>query len=226
VKFKTHYNLTPEAYRASRSGHFERRRIELLKHAITSVHPTNRILEIGCGTGDILAALAVEFQAVDCCGIDLDDGLVALAQQSFRSPNLTFLRADVTADRELPVPIDFAYSIDVIHHFHEPLETFRAVRQLLRPGATWFAIEPNIWHPYVTWQQERMIRSGFDEGHFRPWRMKPLLRTAGFEVRRVTFAHVFPAALKSVPSWLARLERGVERTALSGASAVYTMAAS
>ena len=224
-KFKTHCNLSPQEYRASRSGHFENRRVELVARAIRRARPA-RVLEIGCGAGDLLAAVAEQFAATQCVGVDVDAGLVALAAESFQRPNLTFLCGDVAGEEVAAfTPVDFAYCVDVIHHFHDHLATFRSIRGLLPQGGTWLAIEPNIWHPYVTFQQERMIRAGYDEGHFAPWRMKPLLRRAGFEIRDVTFAHLLPPAVRSVPAWLERLERVLERTPLTGASAVYTLVA-
>jgi hypothetical protein len=94
---------------------------------------------------------------------------------------------------------------------------------VLRPGATWLAIEPNVFHPYIFWSQGRMRRAGFDEDHFRPWTVEPRFRETGFAVIDRRYAFLFPGWIERVPAAIAWLEPLLERFRLFGGSVVYRL---
>jgi SAM-dependent methyltransferase len=73
------------------------------------VPPGRKVLEVGCGTGDLLAAL----EPADGLGIDLSPAMVAIAQS--KHPGLRFRAEDVTrpAGGER---FDFVVLCDVIEH--------------------------------------------------------------------------------------------------------------
>jgi len=180
------------------------------------------VLEIGCGPGGILARLASEHRGARFVGVDSDPGMIHHAEAKHAQENLQFELADFTATRP-DVVADCAYSVDVLHHVHELDAFLHGVRDTLRPGATWLAIEPNVFHPYIFWSQGRMRRAGLDEDHFRPWVVEPKLRAAGFTVRERRYAFLFPGRVQHVPRGLARLEYALERLRLVGGSVVYRL---
>jgi len=70
-----------------------------------------RVLELGCGTGDLLAALKPSYGV----GVDFSEGMIAKARETH--PHLTFLRGDVEDGsfvRELPGPFDIILVIDTL----------------------------------------------------------------------------------------------------------------
>lgn len=148
--------------------------------------------------------------------------MVAYATRRYSAPNLEFTCGDVLSLGDERV-FDLTYSIDVIHHFHEYLAEFRRIRKVLGGAGAWLAIEPNIWHPYVTLQQERMRRAGYDEDHLRPWAVEPLFRQANLRIRSRTYLHLLPGGMRKVAPWLQKVERSLERARLLGGSVVYTL---
>lgn len=224
-RVRTHFNMSPAEYASSRAGHLEQRRLSMVRSALDRQDgPLASVLEIGSGTGTILEALASDLPQVEFKGIDIDERMVAYAQETHRAANLSYAVADIT-QATLGTRFDFVYSVDLIHHLHDHATGFAAVRTALRPGGTWMAVEPNIWHPYITFQQERMKRAGYDEDHLRPWQVEPLLHEAGFEIMTRRYAHLFPAGLSRVPEPLQRVERALERFRLLGGSVAYTLTA-
>ena len=220
---KTHLNLSPAEYETRRAGHLEQRRCALVKEAIAAQPGGARhVLELGSGTGKLLADVASTFPAIQFHGVDVDERMVAYAQGTYRAPNLRYSVADITRNG-YPQECDFVYSIDVIHHLHDHLSGFVAVRNALRDGGSWLAVEPNIWHPYVTLQQERMKRAGLEEEHLRPWVVEPLFREAGLAVASSRYHHLFPASVARLPAPLERLERRLERFRFLGGSVVYRL---
>ena len=98
--------------------------------------PPCRILEIGCGTGNVLQAVGRFGQAV---GVERDPGLRAVG----RAAGLD-IRAGALPD-DLPVPdawADAVLLLDVIEHLDDDLESLRAARRALRPGGVMVVTVP------------------------------------------------------------------------------------
>jgi len=216
ARFSSHFDTPPEEYERGRAGHLQGRRVESILTAVDA-SGARVVAELGCGTGAVLRAVAAQRPMLDFEGFDLDDRLLAFARESTRLTNVAFARADI-AREVLPRRYDMLFSIDTIHHLHGHATAFRSIRVGLRPRGTWLAIEPNIWHPYVSLQQERMRRAGLDEDHFRPRRLLPLLEAAGFHLTSRRYLHAVPGGIGRVPRTIARIERSVERLPAIGAA--------
>lgn len=70
-----------------------------------------RVLELGCGTGDLLAALKPSYGV----GVDISEGMIAEACKAH--PFLTFLTGDIEDEafvRQLPGPFDFIVVVDTL----------------------------------------------------------------------------------------------------------------
>jgi len=187
-----------------------------------TVTPGAQILEIGCGPGGLLAELASEHPEAEFFGLDVEPKMIVHAREHHSRENVRFELVDLGRDRP-DVSGEFAYSIDVLHHVRDLGAFLAGLRAVLRRGATWLAIEPNVFHPYIFWSQARMRRAGFEEDHFRPWVAEPELRAAGFEVSDRRYALFFPGWIERVPAAVAWIEPVVERFRLLGGSVVYLL---
>jgi SAM-dependent methyltransferase len=194
-----------------------------VREALDSVLPSGgAVLEVGCGPGAVVAQLASEHPDAEFVGVDVDPRVIDYARGHHVQANPRYELADFV-ERRPAVLADFAFSVDVLHHVHDLNRFLDGVRQALRPEATWLAIEPNVFHPYIFWSQARMRRAGLDEDHFRPWVVEPELRNAGFGVRDRRYAFLFPGSVQRVPGPLSRLESALERFRLIGGSVVYRL---
>jgi SAM-dependent methyltransferase len=220
---KTHFELSPQEYEQSRSGHLGRRRLELVRAALAgAAAPGATVLEIGCGPGGLLSELAFKRPELEFVGVDSDPRMIDYARSANVRENVRYELADFVGERPA-VLADFAYGIDVLHHVHDLASFLDGVRAALGAGGTWLVIEPNVFHPYIFWSQGRMRRAGLDEDHFRPWVAEPALRAAGFVVRDRRYAFLFPGCVQSVPRPFARIESMLERLRPLGGSVVYRL---
>ncbi|GAC1337364.1 MAG: hypothetical protein NVSMB29_01590 [Candidatus Dormibacteria bacterium] len=222
-RFKNHTSVSAEEYDRTRRGHIEDRRLEVIEDSLARVGPADHVLEIGSGSGALLGRLASRHPELNCVGVELDAKLAAFAEERNRAARVRFIRGDITAV-DAGQPFDLAYSVDVIHHMEDQRAAFSAIRRALRPGGIWLALEPNVFHPYVTLQQERMRRAGLGEDHFRPWRSLPLLEAAGLRPERRRYLLLFPAQF-APPPWLQGVERQAERLPILGGCVALTLRA-
>jgi 2-polyprenyl-3-methyl-5-hydroxy-6-metoxy-1,4-benzoquinol methylase len=214
--------LTPDEYEQHRRGHLEDRRRRLVEQAVvTRAAPGATVLELGCGPGGMLARLAAARPDVTFLGLDVESKMIDYARSHHLRENVSYEIADVSAARPAGLVADAAFSIDVLHHVPDLRSFVESVHALLRPGATWLAIEPNLFHPFIFWSQARMRRAGFDEDHFRPWKAEPEFLRAGFVVQDKSYAFFFPGWLEKVPRAVRWVEPILERFRLLGGSVVY-----
>ena len=95
------------------------------------------VLDAGCGMGRFSAASAA-FGARDVLAIDFSSAVEAAYQNTKDLPNVHVVQADIY---RLPFarPLDFAFSIGVLHHLPDPEAGFLALVKHLKPGGSIFA---------------------------------------------------------------------------------------
>jgi trans-aconitate methyltransferase len=220
---RSHFELSPAEYEARRQGHLQRRRIVLVDADIRAcARPGDLVVELGCGPGDVLGALARAHPNVEFLGLDVDEGMIDHAATAHAGRNATFRVLDI-ADGGLDARARVVFGIDVLHHVHALDRFVRAVGAHLEPGGCWTVIEPNSRNPYIWLHQERMRRAGLDEDHFHRAPFERHADASGLRVVARTTAFVFPGFVQSVPRPLERVEALLERIPILGGSVVYRL---
>ncbi|RSM59520.1 methyltransferase type 11 [Actinoplanes sp. ATCC 53533] len=97
-----------------------------------------RVLEIGCGTGNLLTALGRRRLDVEAVGIDPDPAALRRSRRKAARRSLP-IRLEQAFAGELPLPddgFDRVLSAFMLHHLDEAerLRALREVRRVLRPG--------------------------------------------------------------------------------------------
>lgn len=94
-----------------------------------------RILDLGCGTGDLTAQIAASGAQV--VGLDASEAMLAAARKKY--PALTFLHGDAT---KLPTPeqaFDAVFSNAVLHWIPDLTPVAQGLARVLRPGGRFVA---------------------------------------------------------------------------------------
>lgn len=99
-----------------------------------------RLLDLGCGTGALLACFARARPDLELAGVDIDPRMLAQARArlSRASATASLLEASAAA---IPLPdqsVDAVVSVLVFHHLPPEVKrgATREIRRLLRPGGT------------------------------------------------------------------------------------------
>jgi SAM-dependent methyltransferase len=101
-----------------------------------------RVLDVGCGTGDYLAALRRQFPDKRYVGVDCEARYVTLAETLLQSAPPT---ADVTVERgdlvDVTGEFDAVVARLLVQHLEHPEQVFEAADRLLAPGGTLIVID-------------------------------------------------------------------------------------
>lgn len=103
--------------------------------------------DVGCGRGQALLVLARAYPASRFTGFDNHPGAVAYANQRAAELGLsTRLHYEARASDALPQThgFDLIMTCDSLHDMHSPEACARSIAGALRPGGTWFCIEPRL----------------------------------------------------------------------------------
>ena len=108
------------------------------------IPPGKAVLELGCGTGDLLASVQPAFGV----GLDLSLGMIQVARRKYRS--LHFLQGDTEA---IPLSgmFDFVILSDLIGHLHDIQMTLERIRRVCKPETRIVITYYNfVWQPILT----------------------------------------------------------------------------
>ncbi|MFN7972048.1 MAG: glycosyltransferase [Acidobacteriota bacterium] len=128
-----------DAWQAKNHGYYEA--IERLCRA--RIPEGRRVLELGCGTGDLLASLRPSLGV----GVDVSHGMVARARA--KHPGLRFVRGDAEAV-PLVAAFDHIVMSDVVGHLGDIQGTLLGLRRLTTPETTLVVTYYNfVWQPIL-----------------------------------------------------------------------------
>ncbi len=141
------------------------------------VPPGARVLEIGCGAGDLLAAVQPSLGV----GVDVSPGMVELARR--RHPHLQFLVA-AGEDLELGTTFDYILLSDLVPYVHDLLRLFERVAAHCHPGTRVLVNSySQLWRPLIRCAEALGLKA---PKPIRNWvaaeDVANLLRLTGFEV--------------------------------------------
>jgi SAM-dependent methyltransferase len=101
------------------------------------IGPGMRVLDVGCGSGDVSLLLAkLVGQEGHVTGIDRDGPSLEIARERVRNlhlPNITFTQGDICALSHELGPFDAAVGRRVIMYLPEPVDAIRKIAATLRP---------------------------------------------------------------------------------------------
>ena len=144
------------------------------------------VLDVGCGTGQHLLAVAPEIARG--IGVDLSPGMIELASRKLHASawhdRLAFQVGDASGlDGLASGSIDLALCVGALEHIVDKLAALSSVHRVLRPGGRLFCLTPDGAHP---WYRTVAPRLGIATKHLSTDRfltrpeLESLLPRAGF----------------------------------------------
>ncbi len=152
---------------------------EFLRDIVNKLGRRPEIVDVGCGTGANLLLLK---QFGDAKGIDVAEDALAFCRERGLS------NVELGSAEELPLPdnsVDLVTAFDVVEHLDDDLAGLREFRRVLRPDGRVLLFVPAFM---FLWGLQDDVSH-----HRRRYTIPQLLdvvRKAGFEVERTTYANI------------------------------------
>ncbi len=146
-----------------------------------ALRPGDKVLDVGCGTGALLQAVARAFPGVVLAGVDLSSEMLGVARSKIGcSVKLRQGRAET-----LPFEseaFDIVVSTSLLHYLRAPDDALREMKRVLKPGGQ--VIVSDWCDDYLACRLcDRFLRL-FNRAHFKTYdsaECLELMKAAGFE---------------------------------------------
>ena len=158
------------------------------------------MVEVGCGAGGVIAAMARDWPASRATGFDISPDAARLWPRH-RPANLAYVRGDFLAT---DARYDLLLLMDVFEHVDDYLGFLRA----LRPRASRFIFHIPLEMSLVSLLTESYMRGRVTVGHlhyFTHASALATLATAGYAVRDWQFTALATEASRDVRTWRTRV---------------------
>jgi SAM-dependent methyltransferase len=169
-------------------------------------HRTNRVLELGCGTGETMRWIRVEHEVEYAVGIEMSPGIAERAASVFD----VVQTGDVEA-MELPVgKFDLIVALDVLEHLVDPWSVVKRLHAALNPGGCIVASIPNVGHcsvcvPLMLRGRWNYAKGGLlDRTHLRFFTRQTavdLMTCSGLALDKIDYNYEGPAWAENLPAW-------------------------
>ena len=148
---------------------------------IHSLLTGRKILEVGCGTGNLLQFLYDD--KVELSGSDYSDIYLSKARE--KNPKIKFFKADLLQKKSwihLENEFDSVIASEVIEHIEDDLEALNTIHKILKPDGILVLTVPAF----------NSLYSSLDKkiGHYRRYSKKSIcnvVKKAGFRVERIRY---------------------------------------
>ena len=158
------------------SGYYHRRITEVFKFLVP---PGQRIIEIGCAQGDLLASLKPSLGI----GVDFSGEMITRARK--RHPDLEFIQADAHS-MDINQKFDFIILSDLVNDVHDVQSVFQQIMQLATPRSRIIInTYSGLWElPLSIVKKLRLSKPLLLQNWLTVEDISGLLTLAGFEVIR------------------------------------------
>jgi cyclopropane fatty-acyl-phospholipid synthase-like methyltransferase len=145
------------------------------------LRPGDRVLEVGCGIGSLVAALTG--RGYDILGTDISPAAIRYGRAKYGHAHLEVSPAEVLDYGD--ASFDKVLSFDVLEHIVEVDTHLHEVRRMLRPGGCYLFQTPNKWSN-ILFEILRTRSFGWRRYHpslHTPGQLRRRLQRHGFDVR-------------------------------------------
>ncbi|MCP4220185.1 MAG: metalloregulator ArsR/SmtB family transcription factor, partial [bacterium] len=155
--------------------------VDLNHMILEAADKSETIVDLGCGTGDLLADLKPKAQQL--IGVEKSPRMLETARARFADD--TKIRLRMGELEHLPLregEANLAVINMVLHHLREPAKAIREVHRILKAGDAFIIVD------LVKHQQEGMrerfgdLRLGFSQEEIEQW-----LQNAGFKIKKIDY---------------------------------------
>lgn len=135
--------------RARADGFFARLKVKTIEAML--IQPGDRVVDVGCGTGEEVVAMSLAADDVSAIGFDLSERNIAEARRRHVNRHVEFVRADAHALPLQDASVDGCRAERTLQHVTSPGTVVAEIARILRPAGRVVLAEPD-WPSGVRWR--------------------------------------------------------------------------
>lgn len=170
------------------SSPITRKRFEELLDTFEPYRKNNRLLDVGCGSGDFL--MAARDRGWDCTGTEFSPKAVEICQKK----GLNVVQGNLKSFAGKFNEFDVITSFEVVEHINTPQEEIKYINKNLRSGGLFYLTTPNFNSLIRMFLGNRYDAIVFPEhlSYFTPRTLQFLMKNTGFQkIRLITTGFSF-----------------------------------
>jgi len=161
------------------------------------IPPKSRVLDIGCGTGDLLATLEPRYGV----GTDISEEMIKIAKQKYqRAGNLFFYKVG----EEPQEKFDFIIVVDVIEHVEDLANFINQLPKFCYKQTKVIVLMANpLWEPILLLLEKLKLK--MPEGPHKRISfkvIKNILEKNGFKIMEHNYRQIFPKYLPGISNFI------------------------
>lgn len=150
--------------------------------------PTEKVLDIACGTGEFEQLILTEHSEQNMVGVDISEKMLAIAQQKLQAyPNVTLSLASAEHLPFADQSFDVIVSASAFHYFENPAIALAEMKRVLKPNGKIMILD---WcKDYLLCRICDLILKVTDPAHQQCYTQAELhgfLTASGFDITRAT----------------------------------------
>lgn len=145
------------------------------------------LLEVGCGSGRIIASIQERYKNIKLTGLDRSKEQLKIAHHGNQSKGVSFVHGD---GEQLPFEdktFDYVAIFDFLEHIPNPVMAIRETRRVLKPNGYLYAFIPVEGEPYSIYGiSQKLFGVHFKEltcGHIQRFTRRDLKQIVGQDFR-------------------------------------------
>ncbi len=173
-----------------------------IKHRLANIIPSgSRVLDIGCGTGELLASLRPSLGV----GVDLNESAIAEARRCH--PHLQFVTMPGEDVGTLDDKFDYVVLCQTIGEIYDLLSLLRALQSVCHARTRLIVLHySRVWQPALRLMEWLHLKSPSPEQNWVPTdEIIHLLRLSNYETVRVSGMTIAPMYIPCVSAFLNRI---------------------
>jgi len=183
------------AIKAEGGEHPKHRLMDYHKFFLDNIQPKDKVLDIGCGQGELAFDLAKKASKV--VGIDFNEKYLAKAKEKYKSENIEYILGNA-AEYDFKENFDIAILSNVLEHIEKRQEFLQKIKPLARKFLIRVPILDRDW--LTLYKKEIGVEHRLDRGHFIEYTLegfKSELSGAGFYIEQyfIQFGEIYAIIL-------------------------------
>ncbi len=124
------------------------KRAAFIFQSVEEVRP-KKILEVGCGRGFYLQALALYDFPKEIYGVDLNEKYLERAKEVCQDERIVLQQGSIYALPYKADTFDFVLLTEILEHLSDDVSALTEIRRVLKPGGTVVVTVPNMQFPFA-----------------------------------------------------------------------------